>query len=91
MGKYFELIKLTKNHILILLLPLFYISTAYLKKVQMKIFDENNYEVLDCHEASDKSSCPKIRIIEFYFNIFCSKILSIFPFLYIKIIKKIKI
>ena len=90
MGKYFELIKLTKNHILILLLPLFYVSTVYLKKVQMKVFDHNNYEYWDCHEASDKSSCPKMRKIEFFFNIFSSKILSIFPFLYVKFVKCIK-
>ena len=94
MGKYFELTKLTKNHILIFLLPLFYISVAYLKKVQMKIFHDNAFDYWSCDDAAndiDAKHCREIKKIEFYFNIFSPKILSIFPFLYIKFVLKKKV
>ena len=86
MVKYFELVKMNKYHYLIILAPLFYISTNYLKKVQIKHFEKNNFYYSDCHENTAVYQCKLMVRNIFFFIIFFPKILSVCLFLILKYI-----
>ena len=89
MGKYFELVKMNKyNYYMIILAPLFYISTAYLKKLQIKHFEKNSFDYWDCHENTAVYKCKLMNRTIFFFNIFFPKILSVGLFLILKFLIK---
>ena len=77
MAKYFELTGVSKYHIIALLVPIFCMSTTYIQKYQLKYYNNNLKEIKGYDSDCEEKKC-KIREFPFFFNIFISKILSIF-------------
>lgn len=87
MVKYLELGEISRYHFIPLLVPLLCISTNYIQKYQINYYNINLRIINECppkeyYDRNDKKC--NIREYPFFLNIFVSKILSIFLFLYCK-------
>ena len=88
MVKWLEIGRISKKHFIPLLVPLFCISTNYIQKYQINHYNDNLRKIKECPEKNEPYNRHDIQCIireyPFFLNIFFSKILSIFLFLYSK-------
>jgi len=89
MVKCLEITSVSKYHIFALLVPIFYLATNYNQKYQIIYYNEILQEKKGCNITTEGNNSNEdynykcyIREFPFFFDIFISKIFSIFLFLY---------
>ena len=87
MVKYLEIGEISRYHFIPLLVPLFCMTTNYIQKYQINYYNIKLRIINECppkeyYSRNDKKC--NIREYPFFLNIFVSKILAIFLFLYCK-------